>query len=86
MQRITQMNVVPDVIPAINPVVDVQMRFRGVNIQPGRILPSTLTERQPTLKIIPFRPGEKLYTVIVVDPDVPDIENDSFTYKLMWMV
>lgn len=77
MQRITQMNVMPDIIPKIEPVVDVQMRFQGVDIKPGRILNSEQTEWNPTLKIIPFTPGEKLVTVIVVNPGTSTIFSDS---------
>lgn len=68
MQRLTQMNVVPDVLPGVNPIVDVQVRFGGRDIQPGVFVKSKTSERRPTFKIIPFQQGEKLCTVAVVDP------------------
>ena len=86
MQRLEQMNVVPDIVQSINPVADVELRFSGAAIQPGRILSSGLTEKRPTIKVIPFTPGEKLVTIAVVNPDVPDVENDAFTYQLHWLV
>ncbi|KAL7271262.1 mitochondrial 54S ribosomal protein YmL35 [Rhizina undulata] len=86
MQRITQMNVIPDVLPHIDPVVDVQVRFQGKDIQPGAFVESLKSERAPTFKVIPFSPEEMLCTVAIVDPDIPDIENDTFKYRLHWLV
>ena len=68
MQRLTQMNVIPDVLPKIDPVVEVQVRFRGKGIQPGAMVDSLQTERPPTFKVIPFTRDKKLCTVVVVDP------------------
>lgn len=67
MQRLTQMHVIPDVLPTIDPVVDVQVRFKGKDVQPGAIMHTLRTEQQPTLKIIPFKPGEMLCTIGVMD-------------------
>ncbi|KAF8477133.1 phosphatidylethanolamine-binding protein [Kalaharituber pfeilii] len=86
MQRLTQMHVIPDVLPYIDPVVDVQVRFKGRDVKPGTILNTLRTEVQPTVKIIPFRYGEMLCTIAVVDPDVPDPERDTFRYRLHWLV
>ena len=67
MQRLTQMHVVPDVLPTLDPVVDVQVRFRGHDVQPGAFVDSLQSELPPTLKVIPFTEGEMLCTVAVVD-------------------
>lgn len=68
MQRLTQMNVVPDVLPNVDPIVDVQVRFVGKDTRPGVFVKSKDSERPPTFKIIPFRQGENLCTVAVIDP------------------
>lgn len=73
MQRLTQMHVIPDVLPSVDPRVDVQVRFAGRDTAPGMFVGSKNSERPPTLKIIPFRQGEKLCTVAVVDPGMPPI-------------
>ena len=86
MQRLTQMNVIPDFLSHLNPVVDVQLRFKGRDVKPGKILDTLRTERHPTLKIIPFTPRSMLCTIAVVDADVPDPKRDSFRYRLHWLV
>jgi large subunit ribosomal protein L35 len=67
MQRLKQMHLTPDLLPKIDPVVDVQVRFAGRDVAPGKIVDSLQSERAPTIKIIPFTPGTKYYTVVVVD-------------------
>lgn len=68
MQRITQMYVIPDVLPYTDPVVDVQVRFRGRNVQPGAFVKSNDSELAPTVKVIPFKQGQILCTVAIIDP------------------
>lgn len=68
MQRLTTMNVIPDVLPDINPVVEVEVRFGGKTRHPGDILPCLDTEGHPTVKIKPFKAGEMLCTIAVIDP------------------
>jgi len=67
MQRLTQLNVVPDVLPLLDPVVDVQLRFHGNDVQPGATVVSLQSQAPPTLKVLPFTKGEMLCTVVVVD-------------------
>ena len=68
MQRITQMNLMPDLLPKIDPVVDVQVRFAGRPVAPGAIVDSAQTEKAPTFKVVPFKPGQMYCTVAIVDP------------------
>ena len=72
MQRLEQMNIFPDVLHKITPIVDLQVRFRRKKVQPGVILDSLLTEEHPTFNVIPFKPGTILCTVAVVDPGMAD--------------
>jgi large subunit ribosomal protein L35 len=81
MQRITQMGVIPDVLPQIDPIMEVRLAFGRKNVQPGDKVNSSWSEQAPTLTIQPFEKGEKLVTVVVVDSDVPDLDKDGFDYR-----
>jgi large subunit ribosomal protein L35 len=81
MQRITTMNVIPDVLPHIDPVTDMNVGFRGSMIPHGDKVNSAKSEHAPTVKIQTFDKGEKLVTIVAVDADVPDVEKDGFTYR-----
>jgi len=81
VQRITQMNVLPDVLPYCDPVVDVKLYFGGKNIQPGQFVDSRISVTPPKLTIQPFQRGEKLVTIAVIDSDVPNIDANGFDYK-----
>lgn len=85
MQRIEQFHIVPDLLPKFEPVMDVQMTFRGYKVPPGAILNSRMTETAPTLRMQVFDKGERLFSIVVVDSDVPDVETDSFKRRLHFM-
>lgn len=81
MQRIEQMKVVPDVLPTIDPVVSTRMKFRNHEHAHGEILNSMLTETAPRIDIQPYDRGERLVTIAVVNLDVPNVADDSFTSR-----
>ncbi|KAJ5909119.1 hypothetical protein N7495_001801 [Penicillium taxi] len=81
VQRITQMNLVPDVLPHCDPTVDTKLYFGKRQIQPGDFVLSKDSATAPKLDVQLFEAGEKLVTIAVVDPDVPNVETDSFDYK-----
>ncbi|KAH0547535.1 hypothetical protein FGG08_000260 [Glutinoglossum americanum] len=81
MQRITQMAVVPDILPHLDPVVDIRLAFGRHNVQPGNFIDSRVSEMLPKLRVQVFDKGERLVSLVVVDPDVPDVESDSFKYR-----
>lgn len=85
MQRITQMNVVPDVLPAVDPVVSTSLMFGRRNVQHGEIVDSRVSEIAPFLEIQPYDQGERLYTIAVVDPDVPNVKKDGFDYRCHYL-
>jgi len=85
MQRIEQFNIVPDLLPKFEPVMDVKMTFRGYKAPPGAILGSRVTETAPTLRMQVFDKDERLFSIVVMDADVPDAETDSFTKRLHFM-
>ncbi|KAF2670260.1 PEBP-like protein [Microthyrium microscopicum] len=81
MQRIETMSVVPDVLPQIDPIVSLDLGFSGHKVQPGEFVSSIRSQFPPSLSVQVFDGGERLVTVVVVDSDVPDIANDSFTTR-----
>jgi len=81
VQRITQMHVIPDVLPHVDPVADVRLLFEGKQVPPGDFVESHRSENPPSLNVQLFERGEKLVTVAVVDSDVPNVEMDAFDYR-----
>ncbi|KAK5113752.1 hypothetical protein LTR85_010769 [Meristemomyces frigidus] len=81
LQRITQMNVVPDVLPAIDSVISTTLSFAGKRVQHGDFVDSLMSEQAPIMQIQPYDKGKRLYTVVVVNPDVPNVEKDAFDYR-----
>ncbi|KIV87340.1 hypothetical protein PV11_02892 [Exophiala sideris] len=78
VQRITQMNVLPDVIPNCDPILDVKISFGKKAVPPGDFVESHISENPCQLVLQPFDRGEKMVSIAIVDPDVPNIEADSF--------
>lgn len=82
MQRIEQMHVIPDVLPPpYNPVVSTSLSFGRVKIQHGEIVDSGITERAPVIRIQPYDQGVRLVTIAVINPDVPNVADDTFDYR-----
>jgi large subunit ribosomal protein L35 len=78
VQRIEQMKVDPDVLPNIPMDVDIDISFGSKKVHSGDFVASVTSESPFRLKVQSFDKGEKLVTVAVVDPDVPNVETDSF--------
>lgn len=81
VQRITQMKVIPDVLPHCEPVVDTKLYFGKRQIPPGEFVSAKMSVDAPRLDIQLFERGERLVTIAVTDPDVPNVETDSFDFK-----
>jgi large subunit ribosomal protein L35 len=79
-QRLTQMSVVPDLLPSLDVVADIDLGFGRKSVAPGDFVNSAISENMPRLNVQVFTPGERLVTVVVVDGDIPVLEEDSFTY------
>ncbi|KAG6227575.1 hypothetical protein E4U26_001616 [Claviceps purpurea] len=84
-QRITQFNIVPDLLPKFEPTADVQLFFRKSKIEPGAILDCLTTEKAPRLRVQVFDKGQRLVTVVVLDPDVPQPETNTFTKRCHYL-
>ncbi|KAI4253862.1 MAG: hypothetical protein L6R42_007418 [Xanthoria sp. 1 TBL-2021] len=78
MQRINQMHIVPDMVPYLDPTAEVRLFFGRRNVQPGDFVESRNSETPPRLSIQVFDRGERLVSIVVIDPDVPNVETDSF--------
>ncbi|TFY74954.1 hypothetical protein EWM64_g9057 [Hericium alpestre] len=101
MERIHQMNVVPDVLPDLRPSFDLRINFpepppqsvylrtrvkrRYVPVEPGIYLLNEQTKKPPRLYTTVFHTDPRLYTLLMIDPDVPDEENATFTTYLHWL-
>ncbi|KAK4046927.1 hypothetical protein OIV83_005718 [Microbotryomycetes sp. JL201] len=79
MQRVTQMHVTPDVLPAINPTARLDITVDGETIEPGSYTKPAATRDGIALTAQTFHADERLHTLLIVDPDVPDEESQSFT-------
>ncbi|KAM0746918.1 PEBP-like protein [Meredithblackwellia eburnea MCA 4105] len=79
MQRVTQMNVTPDILPSISPVAEVKISIDGEVIEPGVFRLPSQTREGIAIEAQVFHPEERLYTLLLVDPDVPWEESESFT-------
>ncbi|KAJ3723989.1 hypothetical protein C8R42DRAFT_664173 [Lentinula raphanica] len=102
MERIYQMKVIPDLLPAIHPSLDLHvtvpypldkqfkrsMKSGGksiIRVEPGDFLSPTQTARVPGLWAHAWHSDVRLYTMVMIDPDVPDEQTRSFTTYLHWM-
>ncbi|KAF4605629.1 hypothetical protein EYR40_004416 [Pleurotus pulmonarius] len=97
MERIHQMNVVPDVLPDLHPSVDIRITVPSTlkqlregqkvhaPVEPGAFVFPRQTTKRPNVFTTVFHPETKLYTLLMVDPDVPHVETQSFTTYLHWL-
>lgn len=90
MQRIEQHHVIPDTMPTLNPEAEVKLQFITPTarwLEPGELIANSVCERLPRMHIRDFSAldaNEHHYTVVVVNPDVPDLSNDSFKNRLVF--
>ncbi|RAH56273.1 mitochondrial large ribosomal subunit YmL35 [Aspergillus piperis CBS 112811] len=85
VQRITQMKVIPDVLPHCDPIVDTRLYFNRSQVQPGEYVNAKVSTTAPKLDVQLFEGGEKLVTIAVVDSDVPNVEKDGFDFKMHYL-
>ncbi|CAN6652658.1 large ribosomal subunit protein mL38 [Trichomonascus vanleenenianus] len=91
LQRLETLHVIPDTMPTVNPRAQVKLQFPGVvkkYVEAGKVLRNDVCAKAPMLEVQEFAeitPGS-LYTIVIVDPDTPDIPADSFKTTLHWAV
>ena len=81
MERISQFHLVPDLFSHLNPTASVELVFNGTRITPGAFVDSHTSSKPSLLRIQPFDKGDRLVSIAIVDPDVPDEANDTFTTR-----
>ncbi|KAI7896838.1 phosphatidylethanolamine-binding protein [Mucor mucedo] len=87
MERLTQMNVIPDLLaPGMNPVVEVAVKLAEGPIEPGVFLKPEQSIERPQIDITNFHTESRLYTLMMVDPDAPDVENQTYQQYCHWLV
>ncbi|GAA5836809.1 hypothetical protein JCM3766R1_006270 [Sporobolomyces carnicolor] len=86
MQRVTQMSVTPDLLPEIVPQADLRIQIAQEQIVPGVFTKPADTREGIEISAQVFHADERLYTLLLVDPDVPDELNQSFTNFAHWIV
>jgi len=92
MQRLEQLGCIPDTLPTLDPKAEVLVKFLNhttVNrwIEPGTFLSSNTTTYPPSIKVQEYESVDvenQLYTVLLVNPDVPCLETDSFKTHIQW--
>ena len=78
MQRVSQMHIVPDMLPHLDPTAEVSFAFGRRKVHPGEFVDSRVSETPALLNVQVFDKGDRLVSIVVVDPDVPDEQQDSF--------
>lgn len=85
VQRVEQFSIVPDILPRFNPKMDVQLAWHRFRVDPGEIVNSLVSETPPNLRVQVFDSQERLVSIVVMDSDVPNAEDDSFDSRLHFM-
>ncbi|CAG8480312.1 922_t:CDS:2 [Diversispora eburnea] len=87
MERINQMFVVPDVFPLVkNLTIDLQFKFESDIVEPGIFLKPINTIDPPTMIMTNYHVDTRLYTLFMVDPDMPDVTQKTFKTEWHWLV
>ncbi|POV98655.1 hypothetical protein PSHT_13951, partial [Puccinia striiformis] len=91
-ETVHPLRVFPDLFPSIDPTVDLRIKFEHTysvgtyqTVNVGSFLPSSKSTKRPVMQAQVFYPEPRLYTIVMVDPDVPDPRNHSFTTFLHWV-
>ncbi|CAO3664799.1 unnamed protein product [Umbelopsis vinacea] len=86
IERVLQMRVCPDLLEQFDPAAQVIVQYgdnsvqeAGIFLQPGE------TIQPPTVSFVNFHEETKLYTVMMVDPDVPDQERQCYQQQCLWL-
>lgn len=78
MQRITQINVVPDILSHLDLVTEVKLAFRRRNVFSGDFVDSHISEFPARLRVQVYDQVERLISVMMMDPDISNEKKDSF--------
>lgn len=96
-ERILNMHILPDVVPSITPTVDLEILFgtgdgigdhggQAGSVLPGVFLDPAMTMQAPSIRATAFHEDTRKYTLMLVDPDMPSEETQSFKTFVHWLV
>lgn len=91
MQRVEQLHVIPDTLPTLRPQAETLVRWRVpglVPAEPGQFVKNAVCLRRPLISVRDFgmpAGASALYTVAIVNPDIPDLEADSYRTELHFL-
>ncbi|EKM83372.1 hypothetical protein AGABI1DRAFT_116893 [Agaricus bisporus var. burnettii JB137-S8] len=94
MERLHQMKVMPDVLSELHPSIDVRLTVSSLGgipgkankmVEPGTFLLPRQTFDPPKLYANVYHTDTRLYTLVLLDADVPDEANATLTTYLHWM-
>lgn len=83
------LKVIPDTMPTVEPTAEVEVRFAHAAlapVTPGVKLSLHVTRLPPTVTIHDYAAEKALYTLVGVNPDVPDVERNTYATGLLWGV
>jgi len=84
MQRVLQMNVVPDLLGEIDPDADLRVLLNDADVEVGSFLEPSKTVEAPQMRVQVYHPEERLYTLLMVDPDAPNPEQQTYQTECHW--
>ncbi|KXN84820.1 54S ribosomal protein L35, mitochondrial [Leucoagaricus sp. SymC.cos] len=94
MERLYQMRVVPDLLSEMHPSIDVRLAANTLGmvpdkafqtVEPGSFLLPRQTFEPPKVYANVFHTDVRLYTLVLIDADVPDEANATYATYLHWM-
>ncbi|KAI8081509.1 phosphatidylethanolamine-binding protein [Halteromyces radiatus] len=88
LERITQMNVAPDVVDIdVNPTVEIKLQLDDSSIiEPGVFTTPEQSISRPHIQVTNFHTERRLYTMMLVDPDSPDVANKTYQQHCHWLI
>ncbi|CAO3650869.1 unnamed protein product [Mucor hiemalis] len=87
MERLTQMNVIPNLLaPGLNPTVEVAVTLPEGQIEPGVFINPEQSIERPQIDVTNFHTESRLYTLMMVDPDSPDVNNKTYQQRCHWLL
>ncbi|OLY82082.1 Phosphatidylethanolamine-binding protein 1 [Smittium mucronatum] len=92
MQRSYQMYIIPDVIDPKgfeSFSTQLNLSFKGISenpIEPGARIEPESAKELPEISLLNFSETPKLYTIVMVDPDEPNQEIQSYAEQCHWAV
>ncbi|KAG0173172.1 hypothetical protein DFQ28_010853 [Apophysomyces sp. BC1034] len=89
LERVTQMNVIPDLVaPGFDPKVQINIHLGEEEqpVEPGVFVKPEKTVNVPKINVSNFHTDTRLYTLMFVDPDSPDVVNQSYQQHCHWLI